>query len=172
MPTRRFSWLMVYLLMNLGAFGIVALIRNEIYSEEIADYAGLYRTSPMLAVGMLICLFSLVGIPPTGGFIGKFAIFSALFNAAKYQPIMYAVFIIGVLNTVFSLFYYINVLRVMWISEPQEAGRVAQVPLASKSGEYVSLLALGVLVTGTLFVTPVFKVAGHVSTLLFSGLVP
>ncbi|QDT50171.1 NADH-quinone oxidoreductase subunit N [Symmachiella dynata] len=165
-------YLVVYVLMNLGAFGIVALIRNEIYSEEIADYAGMSKTSPMLAVGMLICLFSLVGIPPTGGFIGKFVIFAALFDAAQYQPIMYAVFLLGVLNTVFSLFYYLNVLRVMWIVPAQDSVRIAEVPLVSKRGAYVAFLAVCVMVAGTIFIAPVYEAAEHVSVMLFSGIVP
>jgi len=165
-------YLVVYVLMNLGAFGIVALIRNEIYSEEIADYAGMSKTSPMLAVGMLICLFSLVGIPPTGGFIGKFVIFAALFDAAQYQPIMYAVFLVGVLNTVFSLFYYLNVLRVMWIAPAKDSARIAEVPLVSKRGAYVAFLAVCVMVTGTIFIAPVYEAAEHVSMMLFSGIVP
>lgn len=165
-------YLVVYVLMNLGAFGIVALIRNEIYSEEIADYAGMSKTSPMLAVGMLICLFSLVGIPPTGGFIGKFVIFAALFDAAQYQPIMYAVFLLGVLNTVFSLFYYLNVLRVMWIVPAKDSVRIAEVPLVSKRGAYVAFLAVCVMVAGTIFIAPVYEAAEHVSVMLFSGIVP
>jgi NADH-quinone oxidoreductase subunit N len=165
-------YLVVYVLMNLGAFGIVALIRNEIYSEEIADYAGMSKTSPMLAVGMLICLFSLVGIPPTGGFIGKFVIFAALFDAAQYQPIMYAVFLLGVLNTVFSLFYYLNVLRVMWIAPAKDSVRIAEVPLVSKRGAYVAFLAVCVMVAGTIFIAPVYEAAEHVSVMLFSGIVP
>ncbi len=156
-------YLVVYLVMNLGAFGIVALIRNEIFSEKIADYAQLARHSPMLAVGMLICLFSLVGIPPTGGFFGKFAIFSSLFRAAEYQPILYYVFVLAVFNTVFSLFYYLNVLRVMWIVPAEESSRIAEVPLASKAGAFVALMAFCVLITGTFFIAPISDVARYVS---------
>lgn len=161
-------YLMIYLLMNLCAFGIVAMIRNEIFSEKIADYAGLSKRSPILAVGMIICLFSLVGIPPTGGFIGKFAIFAAVFNAAKLSPAMYVVFGIGVFNTVFSLFYYINVLRVIWIVTPEESARSVHVPLMSKQGAFVVALALPVLLTGTLLVAPVADVARQVAGTLFS----
>ena len=67
--------------MNLGAFAIVAFLRNAIGSEEIADYAGLMRRSPGLTVCMAIMLFSLVGLPPLAGFPAKFAIFAALFDA-------------------------------------------------------------------------------------------
>ena len=67
-------YLWVYLFMNLGAFAIVAFLRNHIGSEEIDDYAGLGWETPALCVCMLVCLFSLVGMPPLGGFIGKFMI--------------------------------------------------------------------------------------------------
>src|SRR5690606_4399955 len=67
-------YLAVYLFMNLGAFAIVAIIRNYTYSEEIDSYAGLYAQAPVLCLGMGVCLFSLVGLPPLGGFVGKFMI--------------------------------------------------------------------------------------------------
>jgi NADH-quinone oxidoreductase subunit N len=67
-------YLCVYLFMNLGAFAIVALIRNQIFSEEIDDYKGLGFQSPALAACMAVCMFSLVGLPPLGGFFAKLAI--------------------------------------------------------------------------------------------------
>ena len=71
----------IYLFMNLGAFAVVAFLRNALGSEEIADYAGLIRTSPGLVVSMGIILFSLVGLPPLAGFAAKFTVFAAMFDA-------------------------------------------------------------------------------------------
>ena len=82
------------------------------------------------------------------------------------------VFVLGVLNTVFSLFYYVNVLRVMWIAEPSESARIAEVPLVSKSGAFVAILSACVLVTGTIFIAQVSEVAGQVSTMLLTGIAP
>src|SRR3970282_284413 len=71
-------YLIVYLFMNLGAFGIVALVRNEIFSEEIDDYNGLAQQAPFLCVCLAGCLFSLIGLPPFGGVFAKLAGFSSL----------------------------------------------------------------------------------------------
>ncbi len=84
-------YLAVYFFMNLGAFAIVALVRNQSFSEELADYAGLAKQSPVLAVSMLVCLVSLVGIPPFGGFVGKLMVFYSIVEAANLNPIMWAV---------------------------------------------------------------------------------
>lgn len=160
-------YLVVYMLMNLCAFGIVAMIRNEIFSEKIADYAGLAKHSPMLAVGMIVCLVSLVGIPPTGGFFGKFIIFSSVLQAAELNPAMYAVFGIGLVNTVFSLFYYLNVLRVIWIVPAEESARQAHVPLVSKQGAFVAALSFPVLLTGTVVIAPITYMAHEVAATLW-----
>ena len=71
----------IYLFMNLGAFVVVAFLRNRLGSEEIADYAGLVRRSPGLAVCFAIILFSLMGMPPLAGFVAKFAAFSYVYDA-------------------------------------------------------------------------------------------
>ena len=105
----------IYLFMNLGAFAIVAFLRNALGSEEIADYAGLVRRSPGLTVCMAIILFSLVGLPPLAGFSAKFTIFAALVDAG-----LLGLLVIGVLNTVLSLFYYLRVVRVMVLAEPAD----------------------------------------------------
>jgi NADH-quinone oxidoreductase subunit N len=130
----------VYLFMNLAAFAIVAFLRNVIHSEEIADYAGLVRTSPGLTVCMAIVLFSLVGLPPLAGFSAKMTIFLALIHAK-----LWVLLFVGALNTVLSLFYYLRVVRVMVIS-PEPLHRPAPViPLSSMVGSYCAMLTLPVV---------------------------
>ena len=118
-------YIAVYMFMNLGAFAVVAFLRNAIRSEEIADYAGLIRRSPITVVCFTMILFSLVGIPPLAGFIGKFAIFASLAEAwqalGKDGGFLLTTLVIGGLNTAVCLFYYLNVVKVMTIdSEPAE----------------------------------------------------
>ena len=106
-----------YLFMNLGAFAVVAFLRNATGSEEIADYAGLVNRSPVMAVSMTILLLSLLGMPPLAGFVAKFAIFKALVSADLWMLLA-----VAGLNTVLSLFYYVRVIKVMTL-EPEPEGR-------------------------------------------------
>ena len=84
-------YLVVYLFMNLGAFAVVVFIRNEIGSEELADYRGIWRRCPGMTVCMVIFLASLTGIPPLGGFAAKFVILLALVQAKLWWLVVVAV---------------------------------------------------------------------------------
>ncbi|MFC2059412.1 NADH-quinone oxidoreductase subunit N [Chloroflexota bacterium] len=106
-------FLFAYSLANLGVFIAIIAISNKTGSDEIKDYAGMSRRSPLIALVMAFCLISLIGIPPTGGFIAKFYIF----NAAVQQDLLWLV-IIAVINSVISAFYYLRVVKVMYVGEP------------------------------------------------------
>jgi NADH-quinone oxidoreductase subunit N len=108
----------IYLFMNLTAFAIVAFLRNSLGSEEIADYAGLWRRSPWIVVAMVVTLFSLVGIPPLAGFNAKFVALYALVAAGG--PWMMGLVVVACLNTVVSLVYYLRVAKVMCMDAPPE----------------------------------------------------
>jgi NADH-quinone oxidoreductase subunit N len=109
-------YLVIYLFMNLGAFAVVALIRNQIRSEDLKDYSGLIRRNPLLTVAMAVFLLSLTGIPPLAGFAAKWSIIYVLFEAELYWLLA-----VILANTVFSAFYYVKVLRVMILDEPPES---------------------------------------------------
>jgi NADH-quinone oxidoreductase subunit N len=155
-------YLVVYLFMNLGAFAVVAFIRNVTGSEDLADCRGLIQRAPVLVITLAVFLLSLLGLPPLGGFAAKFQIFSVLFDAGRYysseaigQPelgsIMYALLVIGGLNTVLSLFYYIKVLKVMILEKTIEEveNRPAEpLPVPGLPNLYASLLAVVVLLLG------------------------
>jgi NADH-quinone oxidoreductase subunit N len=141
----------MYLFMNLGAFAIVAFVRNEIRSEQIADYGGLMQRSPGLAICLATILFSLVGLPPLAGFAAKFAIFASLVDAQ-----MYLLLTVGVLNSVLSLFYYLRVVTVMvWGAEPRRPAPYIPM-LTSLTGLCVLLLSLPVLVFGIYYWGPAY----------------
>jgi NADH-quinone oxidoreductase subunit N len=131
----------VYLFMNLGAFAVAAFLRNALQSEQIADYSGLIRRSPGLAVCFAVILFSLIGVPPLAGFAAKFTIFASLFDAGLLLLLG-----IGVLNTVLGLFYYLRVVRVM--AFPSETPCAARIPLASLPGLFCLAMAAPLLVFG------------------------
>ena len=103
-------YFVTYLVMNFGAFYVVQLIANKIGSDELDDYNGLGYKAPLLGVAMTIFLVSLTGLPPTIGFIGKLYIFTAVLDA---NLIWLAV--VGILNSVVSLFYYAKIFRNMWV---------------------------------------------------------
>ena len=120
-------YLGTYVFMNLGGFAIVAFLRNRLRSEEIAAYAGLVRSSPGMVVAMAVVLVSLIGLPPLAGFVAKFLVFSSLveaITAGAERPLMLVLLVVGGLNTVISLFYYLRVLKVMTFDPPPE-GRAA-----------------------------------------------
>src|SRR5574338_85947 len=140
----------VYLFMNLGAFYVVMLIANKIGSEEIDDYKGIGYSLPLLGTALGIFLVSLTGLPPTAGFIGKLYIFIALVDAN-----MITVAIIALLNTVVSLYYYIRVLKAMFLTKSEKHIVVNLSPL---NYAVLFLLAAPVLILGIYF-TPLINFA-------------
>src|SRR5262245_1200361 len=121
-------YMAVYLFMNLAAFAVVALLRNAMRSEDVNDYAGLIKRSPLTVVCFAATLFSLIALPPLAAFVCKFAIFAALVGGcpqveAAGLPGFYLLLllIVGGLNTAISLFYYLRVVKVMTIDdEPRD----------------------------------------------------
>jgi NADH-quinone oxidoreductase subunit N len=135
-------YIALYLFMNLGAFAVVAFLRNAMRSEEIADYAGLLRCCPIVAVAFSLLLFSLIGVPPLAGFIGKFAVFASLANGYQItsQGYLIVLLAVGGLNTAISLYYYLRLVKIMTIDpEPDSRGPVA-LPLVSSRGVYLAMV--------------------------------
>lgn len=143
-------YLFVYMFMNLGAFAVVAIARNHTFSEEVDSVKGLIGQSPTLCIVMLICMFSLVGMPPFGGFVGKLMIFASAFKAGEIHWFMYVVVSFGALNTVFSLVYYIRVLKTMFLDARPADARPVPVKLGSLESVYVVALAAFVFLLGVL----------------------
>ncbi len=133
----------VYLFMNLGAFAIVAFLRNEMRSEEIADYAGLLRRCPGVVICFALILVSLLGLPPLAGFWPKVLAFYSLVQADQMTLL-----VIGGLNTVISLVYYLRVVKVMTI-DPEPADRLpVSFSMVSPAGVFVALVTLPVVALG------------------------
>jgi NADH-quinone oxidoreductase subunit N len=133
-------YLLTYFFANLGAFAVVIAFSQTSNSDEIEDYSGLNRRSPFLAFAMLVFLFSLAGVPPLAGFIGKIYVF-----AAAIQEELNALITVGLISIVISLYYYIIVVKKMYISEPADPSPVP-VPGALKAVIYVGLA--GTLIVG------------------------
>jgi len=153
-------YLVIYVIMNLGAFLVVILISNKINSENIDDYNGLGYRMPLYAVCMGIFLVSLTGLPPTAGFIGKLYIFTALLTSK-----MYVLAVVGVLNSVVSLYYYVRVLKHMFLVKPDDT---SVIPNKLSQAIVVLALAIPVILFGIYF-TPLSDLAKY-STTIFSVL--
>jgi NADH-quinone oxidoreductase subunit N len=108
-------YFVVYLFMNLGAFYAVMLIANKTGSENIDDYKGLGARAPLLSVSFVILLISLTGLPPTAGFVGKLYLFVAVLEA-KWVWLA----VVGALNSVVSLYYYVRVFRNIFLRDSKE----------------------------------------------------
>lgn len=133
-------YLAVYLFMNLGAFAITALVRNELLSEEIEDWAGVGQTSPILGIGMATCFFGLIGLPPLGGFVAKLFVFASVLDAGFLYPAFWGVFAVGAINTVISVFYYVRVLKVMFLQTRPAGAIPVRIGVWSNAGIFVWLV--------------------------------
>ncbi|HOJ20724.1 MAG TPA: NADH-quinone oxidoreductase subunit N [Armatimonadota bacterium] len=116
-------YVLAYLFMNLGAFAVVIAVANQDGVEEIPGYAGLARRAPWLAAAMTIFLLSLIGIPPTAGFIAKLYLFLAAIKAST--PLMTTLAVVMFVNSVISAYYYLNVVRQMYLGEPVAEKRIS-----------------------------------------------
>ncbi len=148
-------YILAYALMNLGAFGCVCLVSNSIKSDAIKDYAGLYKRDPTTAFMLSIFLLSLTGVPPLAGFMGKFLIFAA---AVQSKFIILAV--VGIINSVIAAFYYMRVIKYMYLDEPEAIGagpKSAPLQLA------LAIVLAGVLIAG-LYPSPFLNWVGSSQT--------
>jgi NADH-quinone oxidoreductase subunit N len=132
-------YVLVYVFSNLGAFGVVAAISNATGKENISDYNGLYLTNPKLSLIMTLALFSLAGIPPVAGFFGKFFLFTA-----AAQKGFYLLVLIAVLNTIISLYYYLLVVKAMFINK-------SEAPISTFRSDVFTKVALMICVAGIFF---------------------
>ena len=131
-------YLLVYLAANMGAFAVINIVEQNSGKLGIKDYNGLYQTNPKLAFLMTLCLFSLAGIPPFAGFFSKFFIFMAAFNAG-FKVLVF----IALVNTIISLYYYLLIVKAMYISENEK-------PIAHFKSDGYTRLALAICTVGVL----------------------
>ncbi len=133
-------FLFSYTVTNMGAFATVIAISNKVNSDLIDDYAGMGKRAPVLALALTLCLVSLIGLPPTAGLIAKVYIFSA----AVQHGLLWLV-IVGVINSCISAYYYLKVVKVMWLGAPASS---EQVPSSWALRTAVLICCLLVLVLG------------------------
>ena len=137
-------YIVVYMITNLAAFGVVAAFWRISGSDQISDYAALSRRSPKLALIMLVTFLSLAGMPPLGGFVAKFFVFAAAVNAGLVW-----LAIIGVLNAIVGLYYYMIVLKVIYLYRSEEEDK--PIPVTRPYALALTVLVVGIILLGTLF---------------------
>jgi NADH-quinone oxidoreductase subunit N len=140
MHSNLLFYITTFVLADLAAFSAVIIISNKINSDMIEDYAGMGRRSPLLAAALTLSLFSLIGLPPTAGFIAKFYIFTGAMDSGLLWLV-----IIAVIASVISAFYYLRVVKVMWLNEPagDEAITASAAPKLA-----LFIASLGILILG------------------------
>jgi NADH-quinone oxidoreductase subunit N len=142
-------YLLVYSVTNLAAFGVIAMLgARDNANDNLRDYAGLWHSHPALAALMTVSLLSLGGLPPTAGFIGKWYIFSAAVSAGYYT-----LAVIGMLTSVISVFFYLRVVVMMYMADPDEGrvpARITPIGMAALSLAIVAIFYLGILPTHVL----------------------
>jgi len=149
---------LVYVFSNLAAFGVVQAISLKTGKENMDDYEGLYRTNPKLSLVMMLALFSLAGIPPVAGFFGKFFLFAAAASKGYYLLVFLAV-----VNVTISLYYYLLVIRAMFLRKSENPIPFFTNKLYMKLGLILSVL--GILTLG--LYSPVYEYIFELSKNLY-----
>lgn len=140
--TALMFYILVYIFSNLAAFGVIGAVENATGKVSMDDYNGLYKTNPRLAVTMMLAMFSLAGIPPFAGFFSKFFIFTGALGVGT--PAMYVLVFIALLNTIVSLYYYLLVVKAMFINE-------SDAPIATFRSSCSERLGMWISTAGILF---------------------
>jgi NADH-quinone oxidoreductase subunit N len=142
-------YMFMYVFTNLLSFAVVILFSEATGSETIADLAGLSRRSPMLALLMTVGLLSLAGVPPAAGFMGKFFLFQAAVEANLTW-----LAIVGVLNAIIGLYYYLVVIKVMYVDHSEDEDK--PIPFSPTYAWVLGITAIMVILLGTVLAQPVF----------------
>ncbi len=148
-------FLLVYLFSNLAAFMVVSVISDQTGKENISDYNGLYQTNPRLSIAMMLALFSLAGIPPTAGFFGKWFLLASGMSTGLLLLIL-----IASLNLVISLYYYLRVVKAMFIDKNENP--VAA--LRSSNAARIGLIICTAAIIGTGFFSYIYQYIYSFST--------
>ena len=147
-------YLFIYMFTNLSAFGIVGIIENKTGKLNVEDYNGLYETNPKLAVGMMLAMFSLGGIPVFAGFFSKFFIFAAAIEQGEVLLVF-----IALLNTIISLYYYLLVVKAMFINKSDSPISPVKTDLMAKVA--LVICTIGIIVLG--IISPIYEYITQIS---------
>lgn len=154
-------YLLMYVFTNIAAFGVIVLVSNVTHSDDLKDLSGLSRRSPFLALIMLLAVLSLSGIPPTAGFFGKFFVFKAAVDAG-----MWWLALIGILNAFVGLYYYLTIVKYMYLYRSEEDDVAIPVSRAARVGLVLSAILIIYLGVSA---GPAFELTRQAAAAFFSG---
>jgi NADH-quinone oxidoreductase subunit N len=137
-------YLIVYLVTNLAAFGIITAYSRTVGSDDMTAYYGMSRRSPWLAIALLVAFLSLAGMPPLGGFIAKVFVFAAAVDAN-----MVWLAVVGVINAIFGLYYYLTVLKYVYLFRSEDERVPISITRPMKLA--ITVLTVGIILLGTIF---------------------
>lgn len=138
---------LVYVFSNLAAFGVIGAIENATGKVDMTDYNGLYKTNPRLSFTMMLAMFSLAGIPPFAGFFSKFFVFTAALNGTA-SAALYVLVLIALINTIISLYYYLLVVKAMFINDSDSPIATFRSACSERFGMWVcvaGIIGLGIV---------------------------
>lgn len=153
-------YMFMYAMTNTLLFSGVILFTNATKSENIQDMAGLFHRNPWLTLGITIALLSLAGIPPAAGFVGKFFLFRAAVDAGLTW-----LAIIGVLNSIVALYYYLIVIKIMYVDRTADDNK--PIAITSPYGFVLAVTTIVIILLGTFFISPIWDWASSAGTDLF-----
>ena len=138
---------LVYIFSNLAAFGVIGAIENATGKLDMTDYNGLYKTNPRLAFTMMLAMFSLAGIPPFAGFFSKFFVFTSALNGTN-SAALYVLVLIALINTIISLYYYLLVVKAMFINDSENPIATFRSACSERLGMWIcvaGIIGLGIV---------------------------
>jgi len=156
-------YILVYIFSNLAAFGVVGAIENATGRVSMDDYNGMYKTNPRLSFAMMLAMFSLAGIPPFAGFFSKFFIFTSAINQGSTA--IYVLVLIALINTIVSLYYYLLVVKAMFINEGTDPIATFRSTCAERLGLWISVAGIIFLGIVSYFYDSILALTGTATTL-------
>jgi len=154
--TATVYYILVYLFSNLAVFGVISAVECETGRTDIASYNGFHKKNPKLAFIMMLAIFSLAGIPPFAGFFSKFFIFAAAAKEGEYLLVF-----IALLNTVISLYYYLLIVKAMYINPADERACNRIINPDGYNKLSLILCTVGILILG--FISGIYEYIGEIS---------
>lgn len=154
-------YLLMYIFTNIAAFGVIVIVSNVTHSDDLKDLYGLNRRSPFLALVMLLAVLSLSGIPPTAGFFGKFFLFKAAVDSGLWWLAL-----IAILNAFVGLYYYLTIVKYMYLYRSEEDDVAIPVSRAARIGLVVSSVFIVYLGVNA---GPAFELTRQAAAAFFSG---